>query len=354
MKIEEKKNFIINVVFGVIIIAFAYLFIKYLLPAFMPFVLAFILAYFAIVMARKLFKKDNATVRTVCLIIVYLIIGIIITTITVVVINKLIEFFTTFPDFYTNGIQPFIVQVKKNLLAISKTMPKDVSVYLTSFIDGVFEAINTIISSISSYFIEMATPIITGAPALLINLMVVIVASFYFIYDYERVIEFIFRIMNEKTKRIFDEVKNYVGNKLIKILWSYIKIMFITFVELAIGLLLFGVDNAIIISMLTALLDILPVLGVGTILIPWGIVDICIGNYFLGIGILVLYTIINLIRNVIEPKMVGDDLGLRPLPTLIAMMIGLNLFGIIGMFGLPLIISFYINRKKKASESIAV
>ena len=117
--------------------------------------------------------------------------------------------------------------------------------------------------------------------------------------------------------------------------------MFITFIELLIGLGIIGVNNFALISMVVSVLGILPVLGVGTVLIPWAIYHLLFGEVTTGILLLVLYGVITIIRHIIEPKIVGGNLELHPLATLFAMLVGLQLFGIIGMFGLPLLISFF-------------
>jgi len=343
---EEKKNFIINTIFTAIIIGLIYLFFEYIVPPMMPFLVAFVFAYIAILMAKKLFKKDNKAIRILSLIIVYIIISIIIVILVSLGINKVIEFLSTIPNLYKNGVEPLFTTIEKNLTDFSKELPAEISQYLATFVDDLFETIKTIVLSVSSTLVSFATSIVKGAPDLLISIMVVIIASFYFVLDFEKIIEFLEKAMNDKTKKVYEDVKDFCFNKLFKIVVSYIKIMSITFIELLIGLLIFGVENAGIISLLTALLDILPVLGVGTILIPWGIIDLFIGKYVLGIEILVLYLVITIIRNIIEPKMVGGDLGLSPLVTLIAMIVGLDLFGVLGMFGIPLIISFIINRKQ--------
>ena len=122
--------------------------------------------------------------------------------------------------------------------------------------------------------------------------------------------------------------------------------MLITFIELAIGLTVFKINNSVMLSLLISVLDIFPVLGVGTVLIPWGIICLFTGKVLLGIELLILYIIITVIRNIIEPKFVGNDLGLHPLATLVAMIVGLRLFGIVGMLGIPLITAFFVTRKK--------
>ena len=123
-----------------------------------------------------------------------------------------------------------------------------------------------------------------------------------------------------------------------KYLRAYGLIIFITFTELFIGFSILGVSYSFIIAMITALVDILPVLGTGTILIPWGVYMIFAGNYFLGIGILVLYVLITVVRQVLEPKIVGSYVGLYPLVTLMAMYIGSKVMGFFGLFLFPIAI----------------
>ena len=89
--------------------------------------------------------------------------------------------------------------------------------------------------------------------------------------------------------------------------------------------------------------DILPVLGTGGIMIPWGIISLIMGKWVLGLGLLALYLIITVIRNIIEPKIVGHQVGLHPVVTLLSMLAGLQLFGIIGLFGFPITLSLLKN-----------
>ena len=117
--------------------------------------------------------------------------------------------------------------------------------------------------------------------------------------------------------------------------------MLITFLEVFIGLTVLGVRYAFLIALLTAVVDLMPVLGTGTVMIPWGIIDLIAGNYFMGIGLLVLYAIITVIRQILEPKIVGKYVGLYPLLALVSMYVGLKLFGLIGLFGLPLSIVIF-------------
>ena len=114
----------------------------------------------------------------------------------------------------------------------------------------------------------------------------------------------------------------------------------IAFAELVAGLFLLGIKNAFAIAFIIAVLDILPVLGTGTVLIPWAVLAFASGRISTGVGVFALYLVITVVRNLIEPKLVGKQMGLSPVIMLPCMLIGLKFFGIIGLFVVPLLVSF--------------
>ena len=121
--------------------------------------------------------------------------------------------------------------------------------------------------------------------------------------------------------------------------------------ELFVGLLLLRVPYAFLLALLIAVVDILPVLGTGTIVIPWGIITLILGNFPLGIGLLILYAIITVVRQSLEPRVVGHQIGLHPLITLISMFVGVSLFGFLGLFGLPIAVTVFVQIKRAEKEN---
>ena len=122
--------------------------------------------------------------------------------------------------------------------------------------------------------------------------------------------------------------------------------------ELAVGISILGVKHAVLIAAVIAVFDILPMLGTGGIIIPWGIISLVTGNVFVGIGLLVLYVVITVVRNIVEPKIVGGQLGLHPIVTLACMFTGLQLCGIIGLFGFPIMLSLLLSLNKNGTIHI--
>ena len=121
-----------------------------------------------------------------------------------------------------------------------------------------------------------------------------------------------------------------------------------------VGFLLLGVPNPAGIALLVALVDILPVLGVGTVLIPWSLFELCIGKLPFGIGMIVLYLVVVIVRQILEPRIVGSSIGLHPLLTLFAMYVGLRLCGVLGLIFFPVLLTiakelFFAHRQTKTS-----
>lgn len=159
---------------------------------------------------------------------------------------------------------------------------------------------------------------------------------FFFTFDYQKIVNFILKQFPEKSQFMIINIKNSSINALLKLLKAYAILLSVTFIELLIGLTILKVENAFTISVIIALVDILPVLGTGSILTPWMIISLINGNINLAIGLLILYIIITVVRQILEPKVVGHQIGLYPLITLMCMFVGAQLFGIAGLFGFPI------------------
>ncbi len=114
--------------------------------------------------------------------------------------------------------------------------------------------------------------------------------------------------------------------------------MLLTFFELTVGLHILGIENALVIAFLIAIFDVLPVLGTGGIMLPWILISFLNNQVKTGVGLLILYLVITVIRNIIEPKIVGKQIGLHPLLMLMCMYLGARLFGFLGIFILPILI----------------
>ena len=181
-----------------------------------------------------------------------------------------------------------------------------------------------------------------SVPNTLIGLVIGIVAWVFFAKDYDYIVKFIKIQLPAGKQNLLVEIKHVFSKTVMKMVRAYALIMFITFCELALGLSILnwiGVMNnsyVFIIAIAIAVFDILPVAGSGGILIPWALISLISNDIGQAIGLIVIYIVISAIRQYIEPKIIGDSLGVNPIITLAGLYFGLKLFGFMGMFIVPL------------------
>jgi len=344
---EKKKEFIINVAYIAIICGLVYFGINYLFGLLAPFIIGFIFAYFTMKITHNIFKNIDKKYRIITLILLYVVIAVLLSLLIAYGLNRFSDFIKTLPNFYKHTMEPYISSLETSLDNLGASLPENIRESIGAITDNVFDALKSLLSNIASGLVSLTTNFVKSAPETLISIFVSIISSFYFVLDYEDIAHWFTTSIPSKALSIFYEIKDFIENTLLKILGSYVAIMAITFVELLIGLTIFGIANSPMWALIISVLDILPVLGVGTVLIPWGLSSLITGKVLLGIEILVLYFVIAIIRNIIEPRFVGTSLGLHPLTTLASMIVGVRLFGALGMFGFPLTLSFFMNRNKK-------
>jgi sporulation integral membrane protein YtvI len=204
------------------------------------------------------------------------------------------------------------------------------------FNDIAEEVISAIISSASSALPGVLSSIVSALPGLFLGLAVTIISAFYFTLDREKIKRTASELLPSSLRTRLPRIRSEAGRGAAKYLRAYSLIMLITFGEIFLGLSLLGVEYSFLIALVTAVIDILPILGVGTLLIPWAVISFLTNNYFMGVGLLILYAVIMVVRQIIEPKILGGSLGVHPLLTLAALYIGYRLAGFTGMLIAPL------------------
>ena len=207
--------------------------------------------------------------------------------------------------------------------------------------------------NISGDIVSFMGTAVAFLPNALFTTAVVIIATYYFAIDRVRVNCFFLSLFPENIRPTLKNVRDVLANTVGKYLRAYGLLFCITFGELLLAFVILDVNYSFVLALIIALVDFLPVLGTGTVLIPWGIALMIIGNYGLGIGIFITYLVITVLRQIIEPRIVGKLIGLPPLAALASMYIGLNLMGLLGLFVFPLgaivLMRFIENRNEKGS-----
>ncbi len=351
---KKKQQFITNIIFYGLIVILLWAACKFVLPVLIPFIAAFVIASLLRIPVRKLYGKSEAKnkfISVITCILFYIIVFFILAIASVNLYNTISDFLVSIPSMYQNDIVPALT-----LLAdmVEKTL-SSMDTEIAAQIDSIFwEYVNNIGEYIKTFSVN-AVKLISGSlveiPGFIIKLVIMIISTFFCMIDYDKILElFVKCIPEEKKDTVLNLVKYYKSTILIY-LKSYSLLFLLTYVELAIGFTILRIPYAPLIAVIIAIFDILPVLGVGGILLPWALILFIMKDIPLGIGILVLYLIITFIRNTAEPRLVGKQIGLHPLATLIFMYLGLKFLGFLGMFLFPVTLAVFVNMKQGKDTS---
>lgn len=346
---EKRKKFIINFLYFGIIIAAAYLVLKFALTLLFPFVAALVIAYLLRRPIRFLSAKTKLPAKAsavVTVLIFYGTIGTFLVWGSVGAFSYVIDLVQSLPEMYLRYVNPVLRELFEELEhALSQADPAVLET-LDQIWGQLMDSLRGLVSDLSFTGMEWVSGLASSLPMLFIRVLLMVISTFFIAMDYERLSDFCLRQLNGWAKDVVLQIKQYVVGTLFVCIRSYALIMSITFLELSLGLTLFGVENSFLIALCIAVFDILPVLGTGGIMIPWAVISAILGDYPMALKLTILYLVITVVRNIIEPKIVGSQIGLHPVVTLVSMFAGVQLFGVVGLFGFPIGLSLllYLNR----------
>ena len=348
---EKKKKFIVDVTYLALVLALGYLALKYALPLLMPFVLAFVIAYVLrrpIRFLSRVVHVPKGLVAVLLVVLTYGVIGLLLALAGIRITATITSLVQQIPSFYYSHILPALTELftwlEELLAKPDPSLMSALQELQTQLIDMLWQLVSSF-SGLLLGGVSLATSLATSLPVFLIRMLLMVISTFFITIDYEKIVRFCLGCLRGNTRRVVLQIKAYVVGTLFVCIRSYALIMCITFVELSIGLSIIGIERAMLVALLIAIFDILPVLGTGGIMIPWVILSALGGDLPQALALLVLYVIITVIRNIIEPRIVGAQIGLHPVLTLMSMFVGNHLFGIVGLFGLPILLSLlrYLN-----------
>lgn len=355
--IEKKKSFIINTVYVAILIALFYLFFKYALGTVFPIICSLIIAMVLQKPVNFLCKKTplkRGIVSTFLVLISFLFVLFILGLIIAWLGSEFKGFFR-YIMIQLEDIPALVESIKGYLANILAVLPEKAEVVAINFIYEKLDTLTTapemLLPESSEFdFSFLSTPLLSiwntakQIPTTLVSIVVSIVACCFMTSDFKSVRNLLLGFFNNETREKIIRAKRLLIPSLGKMVKAYIIIITITFCELSLGLSIlsflkiYSGSYIFVIAALTAIIDIVPVLGTGTVLIPWALYNLISGNYSLAIGLLVIYACITVIRQVIEPKLVAAQLGIPAFLTIVSMFIGSQIFGVIGIFILPITI----------------
>lgn len=347
--IEKRRSFIISFLYFAIFCALYYFGVKYIFGYILPFIAATALAVILQKPVRKISSKLHIKAHGIVslffvLLIVVAILGVV-GAVGYAIVSEVREFFAyMFVRF--SSVNDVVSGLENTLKDVALSLPKGISgkvvEYITSFFDNFGKSGETVdVVGMMSGPISGAWSVVKGIPSAVVAVVVTIVSSVFMTSEYDLIRDMILGMCSEERGAKIIKAKQTVGLGVLKLVKAYATLMFITFVEVFLGLNLLKLIGAYdggyiaIIALVTCVVDIVPVLGTGTVVIPWAIYNFFTGNIGMGIGLIILYAVITVIRQAVEPKLVANQVGLPSIITIMGMFLGARFFGAVGILLVP-------------------
>ena len=325
------------------LVLFFYIF-KYFGCILFPFVFGFFMAYMMNVITDKIKELtglNSKTNRIFCLMICYCVFIVVIFLFSKWIVSKVSNYIFEFVN------DKMIIGKIVNFLdgVISLVGNESNNEILGKMILSFKSTIESILSKTSIKLTSLATEVAIKIPEMFFSVTVAIITSFFAAIDFDMIKKFILGQIPLKAQKRILEIKNLLSCSVFKMIKCYVVIFFITFIELFVGFALLKVSDPFVVAILIAIADILPIIGTGTVLIPWSIIAFFEKNIAFSIGIIALFFISIVVRNIVEPKLIGEKLGLHPIVSLLCLYIGLKIGGVMMAIVLPftVIIIKYLN-----------
>lgn len=199
--------------------------------------------------------------------------------------------------------------------------------------DGIYSILASLLGTLGGAVSSLASMI----PRALFFLLITVISAVYFSLDLDRINAGVKSLLPKGACSFLVRVKDGFLSALFRYARSYLLLLLITFGEMLVGLFILRAPYPVLMAIVVAVLDLLPVIGVGTVLIPWGIWALISGKGAFGIGLFALFLLHTVFRQIIEPRIVGKNLGIHPVLTLVFLYVGYTLFGFVGLIFVPLL-----------------
>ncbi|WP_422123624.1 sporulation integral membrane protein YtvI [Planococcus sp. X10-3] len=331
---------------AVLAIAFLILISIYIIPIAIPLILALLTAIFLepfVGFLQKQFKWQRKSAVITSFIVFLLLVSAFLYWTVTYLIARLIHFSQNMPE-YINGASSIWEEIQDFFLRSSEGMPLEVvtsfETELALFLEGIRDWVLTIVNY------DTITNLLTGIPSFLVSFIVFLIALFLFMLDLDDLRKILFGRLKDETAEKVRFMASRLNNVIVGFLKAQFLVSIIIFLVSFVALLFIAPEVALVMSLIIWVIDFIPILGSIIVLTPWFIYEFITGDVVQGTQLAVLALVLLIIRRTVEPKVMGSQIGLSPLATLIAMFIGLQLIGFLGFFIGPLIVILFTSARE--------
>lgn len=299
----------------------------------MPFVIGWGIAAIAAPLVNWLEKKFNIVKKLGSALIVILVIGLIVVGIYFAVSRIILEvgdLIKNIPELYAQ-LESGLRQIGSAMSGIFEKLPVVIQDGWNTVVANLDQYMGDLVSRISEPTVMAAGNFAKSLPSYLISVIVAILSAYFFTIQREDVLKWMKQIappsVEKRMTLVMDNLRYAVGGYF----KAQFKIMGVVFLILLVGFAVLGVRYFVLVAFLISFLDFLPFFGTGTAMIPWGIYKFLMGDYKMAILLIAIYAVTQLVRQLLQPKLVADSVGMNPLVTLLLLYIGYRIGSVLGM-----------------------
>lgn len=322
-----------NLAVAVVVVLLIILLLPKVIGFFVPFVTGWVIALIAGPLVRFFEEKVKIKRKTGSAFVIVVVIGLVVLALYFVgakLVDQIIGLVTSLPEMW-EGMEADFAEIGRNMSVIYEKFPEDVQNTVNSIAEQANIYLGELFSRISSPTIAAVGNFAKQLPSFIIGLIMCLLSSYFFVAERKQINEW----FRKHTPRSIQNRYLMMKRSLVKAVGGYLKaqlkIEVWMYLLLVIGLSVLKVNYSLLIALGIAFLDFLPFFGTGTVMVPWAIIKILSADYQMAIGLLIIWGVGQLARQIIQPKIVGDSIGVPPIPTLFLLFIGYKVGGVFGM-----------------------
>ncbi|MDR1533253.1 MAG: sporulation integral membrane protein YtvI [Clostridiales bacterium] len=333
---EENKRRINKLLTAILFAAVAYIFVKYIFRYVAPFVFGLIFSMMfepLVSVLDKKWKIKRGITALLCIICILVLAGVLGAGAVSRIVREARGFAGAIPA-YVSEVSLTLSDFFSRFTLFSDMFALEWNMDISGISEQIVQGIASAAGSLAK---DASVTVVTRTPVVLLNVLMCLLSTFFFINDKPQLRAWFGKNMPDKLLSAYQLVKK----TLFHALGAYLRTMSIMFSVIAtiniVGLIVLRYPYALLMGLMIALLDALPVFGSGAVLWPWALISLIRGDYSFALGLIIIYGINFVTRHALEPRIMSEQIGLHPLITLLSVYVGLSLFGAAGVIAGPVI-----------------
>lgn len=324
---------ILNLMTALVVLLLCIFFLPKCIWFFMPFIVGWLISMIASPVVRFFEEKLKVRRKAVSALVIIAVLAVVVLLVYVVgckLVEEGINFINELPEMWNNIVAEF-AQVGASLQGIYDRMPADMQQTLDDVILEMGNYFSNVMGNVSLPSFEAVGNVAKAIPDVFLGVVICLLSSYFFVADKTYMSDVMKKYVPDSIRYRIDLIRRSFSKAIGGYFKAQLKIECWVYILLVAGLMILDVRYAFLVALGIAFLDFLPVFGTGTVMLPWAVIELLNKNYKMMFGLLIIWLVGQLVRQVIQPKIVGDSMGMDAIPTLFLLYIGYKAAGVAGM-----------------------